>query len=52
MFVTHDINEAMKLGTRILVMDKGQIQQYDRPENIRKQPANEFVATLLSHALR
>lgn len=52
LFVTHDINEAMKLGTRILVMDKGQIQQYDRPENIRKQPANEFVATLLSHALR
>lgn len=52
LFVTHDINEAMKLGTKILVMDKGQIQQYDRPENIRKQPANEFVATLLSHALR
>lgn len=52
LFVTHDINEAMKLGTRILVMDKGQIQQYDRPEKIRKQPANEFVATLLSHALR
>lgn len=51
LFVTHDINEAMKLGTRILVMDKGQIQQYDRPEKIRKQPANEFVATLLSHAL-
>lgn len=48
LFVTHDINEAMKLGTRVLVMDKGEIQQYDCPENIRKNPANDFVAALLS----
>lgn len=48
LFVTHDINEAMRLGTRVLVMDKGEIQQYDRPEKIMKNPANDFVSALLS----
>ena len=52
LFVTHDINEAMKLGTKVLVMDKGAIQQYDRPEIIQQNPANEFVSALLSHSLR
>lgn len=52
LFVTHDINEAIKLGTKVLVMDKGVVQQYDRPEAIQQNPANEFVAALLSHSLR
>lgn len=52
LFVTHDINEAMKLGTKVLVMDKGAVQQYDRPEAIQQNPANEFVAALLSRSLR
>ena len=52
LFVTHDINEAMKLGTKVLVMDKGTVQQYDRPEAIQQNPANEFVAALLSRSLR
>ena len=51
LFVTHDINEAMKLGTKVLVMDKGEIQQYGRPEAIKKNPANDFVSALLSRSL-
>lgn len=34
-FVTHDIREALKLGTKVLVMDKGDVLQYDRPEVIK-----------------
>lgn len=52
LFVTHDINEAMKLGTKVLVMDKGAVQQYARPEAIQQNPANDFVSALLSRALR
>lgn len=46
-FVTHDISEALYLGTKVLVMDKGNIQQYDTPENLEKFPANPFVEELL-----
>lgn len=52
LFVTHDINEAMKLGTKMLVMDSGTVQQYDAPEHIKQSPANEFVKKLLSGAAR
>ncbi|WP_051217943.1 ABC transporter ATP-binding protein [Nocardioides insulae] len=42
--VTHDIDEAIKLGDRILILQEGaQIAQYDTPENILAAPANEFV---------
>lgn len=51
LFVTHDIKEALKLGTKVLVMNGGAIQQYDRPEVVRANPENEFVATLLAHCL-
>ena len=47
-FVTHDIKEALKLGTRVMVMHAGQIEQYDTPEEIKAHPASEFVATLVS----
>lgn len=47
LFVTHDINEALKLGTKVLVMDGGRIQQYDTPKAIKEQPAGEFVKTLV-----
>lgn len=50
LFVTHDIHEAMKLGTKVLVMDQGEIQQYDRPEAIRQCPANAFVTALSSRS--
>lgn len=42
-FVTHDIDEALKLGDKIAVMADGKIIQYDTPENILKHPINEFV---------
>lgn len=48
MFVTHDIEEALTLGTKVMVMDQGQIVQYDTPEVIKAHPANTFVAQLVS----
>lgn len=46
LFVTHDISEAMKLGTRVLVMDKGEIEQYASPEELLRHPATDFVRKL------
>lgn len=46
-FVTHDIAEALKLGTKVLVMDEGRVQQYDTPDNILRHPATDFVRALL-----
>ena len=46
--VTHDINEAFKLGTRVLVMDKGKICQFDTPREIMRNPKTEFVANLIA----
>lgn len=43
-YVTHDQTEAMTMGDRIVVMDKGIIQQADTPENIYNTPVNMFVA--------
>lgn len=47
-FVTHDIGEALTLGTKVLVLDKGVIQQYDTSEMIKSNPANEFVRQLVN----
>ncbi len=46
-FVTHDISEAINLGTHLLVMEKGEVVQYDSPQNIVANPKNEFVANLV-----
>jgi multiple sugar transport system ATP-binding protein len=43
-YVTHDQVEAMTMATRIIVMDKGIVQQVDTPDNVYDQPANTFVA--------
>ena len=43
-YVTHDQKEAMTLGTRIVVMKDGVIQQVDTPQNLYEKPANLFVA--------
>jgi osmoprotectant transport system ATP-binding protein len=46
-FVTHDINEALFLGNRVMVMNKGKIEQFDTPEKIVSNPASDYVAQLL-----
>ena len=46
-FITHDIREAMKLGDRVLVMEQGKIAKCDTPENVKKNPADEFVKELI-----
>lgn len=43
-YVTHDQVEAMTMGTRIVVMKKGFVQQIDTPTNLYKAPINKFVA--------
>ncbi|TCZ73569.1 ABC transporter ATP-binding protein [Paenibacillus albiflavus] len=47
LFVTHDIEEALKLGDRIVIMKDGVIQQYDTPLQIMTRPANRFVSQLV-----
>lgn len=42
-FVTHDMDEAIKLADKIAIIDKGHIIQYDTPEMILKHPVNDFV---------
>ena len=48
LFVTHDIQEALKLGHKVIVMDSGKVQQYDTPYNIMLNPANDYVRNLVS----
>lgn len=43
-YVTHDQIEAMTMGTKIVVLKDGVVQQYDTPANIYNRPANKFVA--------
>ncbi len=43
-FVTHDMDEAIKVADKLLIMSHGSIVQYDTPENILKNPANDFVS--------
>ena len=45
-FITHDIQEAMKLGDRVLVMEKGRIAQLGTPREIQEHPADDFVREL------
>lgn len=42
-FVTHDMDEALKLGDRICIMDGGYVVQFDTPSEILKNPVNDFV---------
>ena len=52
LFVTHDIEEALKLGTKVLVMDKGEIEQYAKPCDIVRNPATDFVKKLVEKQRR
>ncbi|MDO5061899.1 MAG: ABC transporter ATP-binding protein [Peptostreptococcaceae bacterium] len=49
-FITHDIQEAFKLSTHILVLDKGKIQQYGTNEEVRNDPESDFVKKLIDMA--
>lgn len=49
-FVTHDTDEALKLGDRIAVLEEGEIVQVADPKIILDQPANDFVADLFGGA--
>jgi multiple sugar transport system ATP-binding protein len=51
-YVTHDQDEALALGHRLAVMDGGRWQQIGTPEEIVRQPANEFVAAFFRHLKR
>ncbi|KOF57233.1 MULTISPECIES: betaine/proline/choline family ABC transporter ATP-binding protein [Clostridium] len=42
-FVTHDMDEALKLADRICIMKDGSVMQYDTPDKILKNPINDFV---------
>lgn len=46
-YVTHDQTEAMTMGTKILLLNHGQIQQYDDPDVLYDRPANLFVAQFI-----
>ena len=46
-YVTHDQVEAMTMGTRIVVMKDGFLQQVDTPKNLYKYPINKFVASFI-----
>ncbi len=46
-FVTHDMDEALKLANRIVIMSEGKVVQFDTPQTILQHPANEFVEELI-----
>ncbi len=48
-FVSHDLDEAFKLGDRIAIMEGGRIVQCGTPQEIYSQPANEYVADFVAH---
>lgn len=47
LFITHDLDEALKLGDRIAIMKDGNIVQIGTPEDILKKPANEYVSNFV-----
>jgi len=49
LFVSHDLDEAMKIGDRISIMEGGRIVQTGTPEDIALKPANAYVAEFVAH---
>lgn len=50
-FVTHDIQEAMKLGDRICLFNEGRIEQIGTPEEFKKHPKNKFVEEFIGNLI-
>ncbi len=50
LLVTHDIEEAFKLGERVIIMNEGTIRQFDTPDVIIRRPADPFVQSLVNSA--
>ena len=48
-FVSHDLDEALKIGSHIAIMEEGRIVQYGTPEEIILNPANDYVARFVAH---
>lgn len=48
-FVSHDLDEALKIGTHIAIMDGGRIVQYGEPEEIVLSPTKDYVAEFVAH---
>lgn len=48
-FVSHDLDEALKIGSRIAIMEGGRIVQLDTPPNIVLNPATDYVAEFVAH---
>ena len=48
-FVSHDLDEALKLGNNIVIMKDGQIVQHSKPEDIVLSPANDYVRAFVAH---
>ena len=48
-FVSHDLDEALKIGNHIAIMEGGRIVQYGEPEEIILSPANDYVRDFVSH---
>lgn len=49
-FITHDLREALYLGTRVLILNQGEIRQLDTPRNILSHPADDFVRSLIANS--
>ena len=47
-FVSHDLDEALKIGTRIAIMEGGRIVQHGPPQEIVLNPANDYVAAFVA----
>lgn len=50
LFVTHDIREAFRLGDKVMIMNRGRLIQFDTPERIKAEPADDFVRSLIASA--
>ncbi|VAV88954.1 Choline binding ABC transport system ATP-binding protein ChoV [hydrothermal vent metagenome] len=48
-FVSHDLDEALKIGSHIAIMEEGRIVQYGTPQDIILNPANDYVARFVAH---